>query len=244
MQTKLGEAPVTAASRWLLMMLALILLGVMHIVLPSTGGSGADLPEPLLVWCVLLVAMVGCAWFLRHQRLRSSPFLRGMALAALLLTLPLLWSPSADWRLDAFPRLAGLWAGVAFYYLLLNCRLTPRQQQTVLWLIVAATLIQAVYALVGIGHPAWLPLPAQAAQRQAGQFAIGVFLQRNVTGSFIATGAAVLLWLAADARFVCRSVARERYRQWGSALGLGLLYATLTLLKSRTGWLGGVVCWL
>jgi hypothetical protein len=45
------------------MMLALILLGVMHIVLPSTGGSGADLPEPLLVWCVLLVAMVGCAWF-------------------------------------------------------------------------------------------------------------------------------------------------------------------------------------
>ncbi|WP_407250325.1 PglL family O-oligosaccharyltransferase [Klebsiella michiganensis] len=113
-----------------------------------------------------------------------------------------------------------------------------------LWLIVAATLIQAVYALVGIGHPAWLPLPAQAAQRRAGQFAIGVFLQRNVTGSFIATGAAVLLWLAADARFVCRSVARERYRQWGSALGLGLLYATLTLLKSRTGWLGGVVCWL
>ncbi|MDU1357808.1 MAG: ligase, partial [Citrobacter freundii] len=79
----------SAASRWLLMMLALILLGVMHIVLPSTGGSGADLPEPLLVWCVLLVAMVGCAWFLRHQRLRSSPFLRGMALAALLLTLPL-----------------------------------------------------------------------------------------------------------------------------------------------------------
>jgi O-antigen polymerase len=167
-----------------------------------------------------------------------------MALAALLLTLPLLWSPSVDWRLDAFPRLAGLWAGVAFYYLLLNCRLTPRQQQTVLWLIVAATLIQAVYALVGIGHPAWLPLPAQAAQRQAGQFAIGVFLQRNVTGSFIATGAAVLLWLTADGRFVCRSVARERYRQWGSALGLGLLYATLTLLKSRTGWLGGVVCWL
>lgn len=53
----------SAASRWLLMMLALILLGVMHIVLPSTGGSGADLPEPLLVWCVLLVAMVGCAWF-------------------------------------------------------------------------------------------------------------------------------------------------------------------------------------
>lgn len=78
----------------------------------------------------------------------------------------------------------------------------------------------------------------------AGQFAIGVFLQRNVTGSFIATGAAVLLWLTVDGRFVCRSVARERYRQWASALGLGLLYATLTLLKSRTGWLGGVVCWL
>lgn len=216
----------STASRWLLMMLALILLGVMHIVLPSTGGSGADLPEPLLVWCVLLVAMVGCAWILRHQTLRSSPFLRGMALAAILLTLPLLWSPSVDWRLDAFPRLAGLWAGVAFYYLLLNCRLTPRQQQIVLWLIVAATLIQAVYALVGIGYPAWLPLPAQAAQRQAGQFAIGVFLQRNVTGSFLATGAAVLLWLTADGRFTCRSLTMEKYRQWGSALGSAALRHT------------------
>ena len=50
MHAELRGAPETAASRWLLMMLALILLGVMHIVLPSTGGSGADLPEPLLVW--------------------------------------------------------------------------------------------------------------------------------------------------------------------------------------------------
>jgi O-antigen polymerase len=172
---------------------------------------------------------------LRHQRLRSSPFLRGMALAALLLTLPLLWSPppTGGWT----PSRPGGPVGVAFYYLLLNCRLTPRQQQTVLWLIVAATLIQAVYALVGIGHPAWLP-PGGA---RAGQFAIGVFLQRNVTGSFIATGAAVLLWLAADAR--CLPQRRGEISSVGSALGLGLLYATLTLLKSRTGWLG-VVCWL
>ena len=50
MHAELRGEPETAASRWLLMMLALILLGVMHIVLPSTGGSGADLPEPLLVW--------------------------------------------------------------------------------------------------------------------------------------------------------------------------------------------------
>lgn len=63
MHAELRGEPETAASRWLLMMLALILLGVMHIVLPSTGGSGADLPEPLLVWGVLLVTMVGCAWF-------------------------------------------------------------------------------------------------------------------------------------------------------------------------------------
>ena len=80
MHIEIRRAAETAASRWLLMMLALILLGVMHIVLPSTGGSGADLPEPLLVWCVLLVAMVGCAWILRHQTLRSSPFLRELVI--------------------------------------------------------------------------------------------------------------------------------------------------------------------
>ena len=94
----------STASRWLLMMLALILLGVMHIVLPSTGGSGADLPEPLLVWCVLLVAMVGCAWILRHQTLRSSPFLLSLlsalgsspwfVLSTLLGAPPPTWPPS------------------------------------------------------------------------------------------------------------------------------------------------------
>lgn len=244
MQTDIRTVPVTAASRWLFIMLAVILLFIMHLVLPSTGGSGADLPEALLVWCWLLVAIAGCSWLLRHQTLRASSFARVLGLAASLLTIPILWSPFADWRLDAFPRLGGLWAGVVFYFLMLNCQLTARQRRSLLWLMVVATLIQTLFTLIGILHPQWLPLPAQEAQRYAGKFALGVFEQRNVTGSFIATGAALLLWLTADNSFAWCIPRAERYRRWASAAVLVVMYATLTMLKSRTGWLGGGVCWL
>lgn len=229
---------------WPQLMLAVIFLVVMHLVFANTGGSGADLPEPLLVWSAMLLLIGGCAWCLRRQSLRGTAFSRGVIVAAVLLTLPLCWSPSRDWQLDALPRLAGLWAGVALYYLLLNCRLTEKQQQRVLWFIVISTAIQAIYSLLEMWQSPWLLESTQQTFHNRSLFSLGVFQQRNVTASFIATGAAILLWLTVDGRFRVASLQREKYRLWGCAAGIVLFYSTLVLLKSRAGWLGGLACWV
>ncbi|WP_333012617.1 PglL family O-oligosaccharyltransferase [Kluyvera sichuanensis] len=232
-----------AASYWAMAILALILLLVMHLMMVNTGGSGADMPEPLLVWCAISLLIAGSAWLFRCSQLQSSAFLRTIIFAAVLLTLPLCWSPSVDWRVDALPRLAGLWAGVALYYFLLNCRLTAVQQQLILGCIAFAAVVQALVSLAGIACPMLLPLSAQQAVLNAPGVALGVFQQRNVTASLVATGAAVLLWLLGEARFTLGSTAWEKWRRCGIGVAIVLLYMTLVLLKSRVGWLGGLSVW-
>ena len=230
------------AARWVVWLRALLFLLIMHLMLPNTGGSGADLPQAQLVWCAMLVLIAGCAWILVHRRLRFSPCARTLTMAALLLTLPWLWSPSPDWRLDALPRLAGLWAGLLLYVLLLNCHFTARQKQRILWLMAAAALIQTLWVLAGMWCPSLLPQVAQDALRAglSPGLSAGVFQQRNVTASFIATGAAVLLWLAGDSAYRLRGSGRQRM----VFVAIGVMFMTLTLLSSRTGWLGGLLSWL
>ena len=232
------------AACWVIGLLALIFLVVMHLALPNTGGSGADLPQALLVWTTLLVLITGGAWILCHQRLQLTLCARLLAIAAVLLTLPLLWSPHPDWQLDALPRLAGLWAGLGFYLLLINCHFTDRQKQVMLWLIVTAALIQTVWSLAGMWCPSLLPEVAQNALRLNPGIGVGVFQQRNVTASFIATGAALLLWLLADSQYRLANPVRERLRQGAISAAIVVLYMTLTLIASRTGWLGGLLIWL
>ncbi|WP_368540798.1 PglL family O-oligosaccharyltransferase [Enterobacter soli] len=232
------------AACWVILLLAGIFLGLMHLALPNVGGSGADLPQALLVWCALLVLIAGCAWILCHQRLQFTLCARLLTLAAVLLTLPLCWSPSPDWRLDALPRLGGLWAGLCLYVLFINCRFTPRQKQVLLWLIAAAALIQTIWYLAGLWWPELLPEVAQEALRLEPETGIGVFQQRNVTASFIATGAAALLWLLADARFRLECESRERARRWAVSAAIAVMYMALTTIASRTGWLGGLAIWL
>jgi O-antigen polymerase len=194
----------------------------MHIVLPSTGGSGADLPERCWSGASCWSLWSAALDFTASEAAQRRSARHGAG--GVLLTLPLLWSPSVDWRLDAFPRLAGLWAGVAFYYLLLNCRLTPRQRQIVLWLIVAATLIQAVYALVGIGTRRGCWCRRRSARPVSSRSAFFCNATSPLLSCHRRRGAAV-----ADGRrrFTCRSLTMESIVS-GEARPARALYATLT----------------
>lgn len=179
---------------WLLVaMLALIYLLVMHLVIANMGGSGSELPTSLWVWfCMLL--LLGCGWpcFVRTA-IAVAPGTRRIVVGALLMSLPLAWSPEPGWRLDALPRFAGLWAGVLLLLLLTHVRFSARQRQTLLYLLVIAGLIQAVYSLLGLHLPTVLPgFEQQVLAASPGN--ISVFQQRNVAGSFLACGGAVGLY--------------------------------------------------
>ena len=233
------------AARTCMAGLAAVFLLLMHLVFFSTGGSGVDLPATLLVWCALMLMVSLTAWQLRHVPVSwrtQTPFFRSLVLAAVLLTLPLLWTPVRAWQTESLPAYAGLWGAVAVYFTLQQCRLSGRQRQGVLYLIVAACLIQGGFMLGQMYLPEWMPAPTRAAMgvRYYQSRAWGVFLQPNVMASFLACGLSLMLWLFGDRRCGWLHSQAERLRVRVLAGGIVLTSALLEVTASRTGWLGGL----
>lgn len=220
-------------------MMGIIYLVVMHSVMPNNGGSGADLPESLLVWILMLLMIAtGFSFFIKRS-LYFSPVLRLMIVAAAMMTLPLSWSPHADWRLDALPRLGGLWAGILLYALFLNCHFTKGQLRGVFYIIASGALIQTAYSLLGLHFPYLLPDFEQQVLHQR-PFNVGVFQQRNVTGSFLAVGGGVLLYILNAPLFLYPGRRANCLRKVLAVSGIVLIYCVLMELQSRIGWLGGL----
>jgi len=231
-------------ARWLLLCLCGYFLLGLHAVIPNNGGTQGDsLPWVLTGWMMLCLMVAGVWWGLpRHQALRVTSTFMWLVAASLLLTLPLLWSPHPDWQINALPRLAGLWGGVAVYFTLLQCRLSATHWRMILAAIAISTVTQALFVLTEIFFPAWVPVVSQNVMSTGLNY--GVFQQRNVTASFLATGLIILTFLLTDARAVLVNRRVERFRVGLLAGGTLLLSATLVLLNSRVGWLGSVLALL
>lgn len=233
---KITQQPI---SRIMLLLLGVTYLIAMHLVMPNNGGSGADLPEPLLIWgLMVLMAIVGTLSFLR-QNICISVSAKWFSFAAVLMTLPLVWSSHADWVLDALPRFGGLWAGILLYVLFLNCRFTPPQIKWLLYGVAVAALIQALYSLAGLHFPYLLPVFEQDILKHS-PGSVGVFQQRNVTASFIATGGAVLLFILGSSFFECQNRHINHARKIAASAGTMIIYVVLTEIQSRIGWLSGI----
>lgn len=226
-------------STMLVVMLAVIYLVVMHLVIPNMGGTGSELPTSLWVWFCLLV-MLGCGWSsLIRTTLILMPGTRWIIFGALLMSVPLAWSPGADWRLEALPRFAGLWGGVFLLLLMTNCRFSLRQRQIVLYLVALAGLIQAVYSLLGLHLPVMLPgFEQQVLAASPGN--ISVFQQRNVAGSFLACGAAVWLYSIGSPFFRCQDPRLETWRMALASAAILVMFCALTEIQSRIGWLSAL----
>lgn len=226
-------------STMLVVMLAVIYLVVMHLVIPNMGGTGSELPTSLWVWFCLLV-MLGCGWSsLIRTTLILMPGTRWIIFGALLMSVPLAWSPGADWRLEALPRFAGLWGGVFLLLLMTNCRFSLRQRQIVLYLVALAGLIQAVYSLLGLHLPVMLPgFEQQVLAASPGN--ISVFQQRNVAGSFLACGAAVWLYSIGSLFFRCQDPRLETWRMALASAAILVMFCALTEIQSRIGWLSAL----
>lgn len=221
-----------------LVLLCVIYLFAMHRVIPNNGGSGSDLPMPLLVWSLIFSMVAAGYLFFFRRRVYLSPTIRLIIFGALLMTAPLLWSPRIDWILDALPRFGGLWGGVALYILFINCAFTRRQKRCLFYVIAIAALMQAFYSLAALHFPQYLPEFEQTVLKHGS--GIGVFQQRNVTASFLAVGGGVLLFILNAPLFQCGGKKTDALRQTVSVSGIVIIYCVLTQLQSRIGWLSGL----
>ncbi|MGO2366987.1 MAG: Wzy polymerase domain-containing protein [Serratia sp. (in: enterobacteria)] len=215
---------------WLFGLAAFYCLIAMHIYWPNRGGSGFYLPWNLVGGIFIALTVIGAMLFSRPP-LMTSAFFNRLALGGLILLLPLLWAQQ-PWLSEALPRLMGLVLGVLAYFALLQIPLDRVRRRNLLMLLLAATVIEAVFGLV------------QYALLQPGNWIgynslknrpYGIFQQWNLMASFMATGLALALYLLSTRRPLPRRL------QWLAASMLVLAPLLLIVIASRVGVLAAIL---
>lgn len=207
----------------------------MHIYIANQGSAGLSLPVNPIYWSgmALLVFAVGLRVNTKRYSFSTVAFPM-FILGAAVLSVPLIYAApsglaSAGWRV------AGLFAGLVFYFSWLHVRLSHVQRQGLWLVLLMAVCGQAVLALVQMFLPdfAWVPMK--------GNRPYGIFQQPNVLASFVATGLALALMLFLLPGFVLRKAWHEHCRQSFLVISLLLMPALLVWTQSRVGWLGGAL---
>lgn len=208
--------------------LALYTLLVLHVNIPHLPGSGMMIPQSVLAWMLAAVLLLLAAPVSRQAlsaALRPTPFMTLCLAGALILTLPLLYAPQT-WRYLAELRVAGLWGGLLLMVATRALFTTPSLRRTVLVLMLAGCVLEALTGIVQALHPQslpfWLTTPGTGR-------ATGVFRQPNVMASLTGTGV-ILAWCLLN-QTACRAA------QVAMLAATAVLAFCLPLTQSTQTWL-------
>ena len=120
----------------------------MHYFQPNFGGSGLHLPFNAIGWIFISILM-GIGWW--QAKLQAELVYSRLSLmfitATLVMLIPLLYANPIVVSLS-YGRLLGLIGGLLFFIALQQLRLNQQQRLTLLYLILAAVFIEALFSLV------------------------------------------------------------------------------------------------
>jgi O-antigen polymerase len=208
-------------------LVAFYLIFVLPVYVDNNAGQGLVMPQNLLAsGAMVLCVLVALLNLMRTGRAALGGFMLYAAAGSVLLVLPWLWTPLSLWRLHALPRVAGIAGALLFALALCQTSLRPALRRGLLAVVVVSALVQSGEAMM----QAWLPGLGMRLMDFNNPSPYGIFQQRNVLASWLATGAGVALYLALTAR--------TRARALGWVATLYPLCAALTLTQSRAGVLG------
>ncbi len=221
-------------NRNFLVALAVLFLLAMHFFMPNPGGAGLALSFNATTWIAFsFVLGVGFYQLASHQVLRYSKLTLGLLICVIIMTIPVFY-PNANSGL-ATNKLIGLWCGWLFFVVLQQFQFSNTYRQRILWLIVLAVVIEAVF---GLTQYLYLKPDNFFSYNTVANRPYGIFQQPNVMASFLATGLILASYL----------LARQPYKYARKLSGIYLLYAVPVLtiplivaLASRTGWLASLI---
>lgn len=226
--------PHTLSARFFWIFLVLYSLLGMHFFMHNQGGSGLYLPSNMVGWAFVSVLISIGIWHLTVvKRLTVSRtqlwFLVGFAI----LLLPFL-NPQAEWNAQAQPRFLAMAAGLLLFFALSQFQFTENQRHNLLYLLLGAVAIEAVYGLVQffiLKDGNWLGYNVKINRPY------GIFQKDSVFSSFLAAGLAIAFYLQRWDSKMLTSCWRQ------GLLGLILLAAPLLLVQvqSRAGIYGAIL---
>ncbi|WP_167350541.1 PglL family O-oligosaccharyltransferase [Buttiauxella brennerae] len=126
----------------------------------------------------------------------------------------------------ALIRLAGLWGGIALFWVLIQLRFSSQQRKFLLLSVLVGALIEwgiTLWQLKTHSYDNWMEFVP-------GTRPYGIFQQINVLASFLATGYAIALWF-------CLNTANRLLTNF-CRIAVVMLPTMLVILQSRVGYLG------
>ena len=224
----------TLSSRFFWLFLALYSLLGMHFFMHNQGGSGLYLPFNMVGWVFVSVLISIGIWHLTTiKQLTFSRtqlwFLAGFAI----LLLPFL-NPQAEWNAQAQPRFLAIAAGLLLFFALSQFQFTEKQRHSLLYLLLGAVAIEAVFGLVQffvLKDGNWLGYNVKVNRPY------GIFQKDSVFSSFLAAGLAMTFYLQRwDSK-----VLTSRWRQGLLSLILVATPLLLIQVQSRAGIYGAIL---
>ena len=207
-----------------------LLLG-MHFFMDNVGGYGLYIPANIAGW-ILVGGMIGLGLWRcgAEDRVHISRFALFSWLGFILLLVPVFYTNNEHSGRAAL-RLWGLAGGLVFYFSLAQFQFTNDDRRLLLFLILGGAGMEACFALVQYYH---LAPQAWYGYRLDPDYPSGIFQQRNLMASFLATGCAVSLYLLNTGG----ETTGNSIRKW-LIYGVPFLCCILfTALNSKTGYLG------
>lgn len=198
---------------------------------PNLGGEGLMLPYNASIWAASLITLAaGLISMLKHESFICPRhigllmlFPAGLVLGGFLTGI----ERPTEWLI----RLGVILGGILFWFSLFQFRLTRRQVDTAIYLVLAGIMIQGLIGLSQIlpdnpfkGIMPWV----------SGKVPAGIYQQPNLHASMMATGIALALYQATTPAFL-----RLRWPFKGLVLmTLLLASANIVTIGSRVGYLG------
>ena len=183
--------------KYLVMMLTGFYLVIgMHFYIPNMGGSGLSLPQNIIAWMIILLSSLFVVIFsCRYRQWRVNYVVILFLLAAILFTLPLMWTPRYSY-VAALPRIAGIWGALLFSLVLWQIPLSRHDKHIMLLFIAVSTVAEAMLSL----FQWWFSSPARELMEynysHLHGVPYGIFQQKNLLASFLAVGYGLTVWYA------------------------------------------------
>jgi len=200
----------------------------MHYFQPNLGGSGLHLPFNAIGWIFISILM-GIGWW--QAKIQAELVYSRLSLifitATLVMLIPLLYADPIVVGLS-YSRLLGLIGGLLFFIALQQFRLNQQQRLMLLYLILAAVFVEALFSLVQYYI---LPINNIVGYNKITTQPSGIFQQSNVAASFLATGIIIALYLLTQTKL------HEKNKRLFCYITTVMAVIPLVLLQSRTGYL-------
>ena len=171
---------------------ALYMLVGMHYYSSNMGGHGLYLPFNVIGWILIsLIIGLGFWQIFSEGEIELTYFFNYTFLGFTFLALPLIY-PNNELASWTYFRIFGLLGGLLFYFSLLQFKLSKHERYIILYIILCGVFIES---LLGILQYYFFQPNNWMDYNVSENFPYGIFQQRNIMGSFMATGSAISLYL-------------------------------------------------